>query len=68
MILQVQCKLCLRTFNIEMTESQYTEFMEGNKPIQRIFPEKSAAERELLISRTCGDCFNDLFPDNEEDY
>lgn len=35
--------------------------------IQRVFPELNADERELMISGTCGECWNIMFAEEEED-
>jgi hypothetical protein len=34
---------------------------------QDAFPHLTADERELLISGTCGSCFNAMFPEDDEE-
>jgi hypothetical protein len=46
------------------------DWLAGKDFIQDLMPYLSAAERELLISKTCGSCFDKLFlpldTDNDE--
>lgn len=35
--------------------------------IQNVFPDLNPAEREILISGTCDECFNAMFPPDEEE-
>lgn len=62
----VKCRSCGRDFMFNVTDEQYKQYVNGENLIQRIFPELSASQRELLISRTCEDCWNKLFSDYEE--
>lgn len=43
-------------------EEDYQRYVEGSY-VQDAFPYLSSAEREMLISRTCGPCFDGMFPD-----
>lgn len=65
----VNCRLCFDAKHIPCTESQWSEL---NKPrserafMQDIFPELPIEDRELLISATCNNCWNKLFPAEDE--
>ena len=60
------CLLCkeTQTFNVGALEMQ--SFLKGSF-VQDAFPDLSDADRELLISQTCGTCWDKLFPEGEED-
>lgn len=62
------CKHCTRTFVILYSLSDMVKWLSGFGAIQDIMPYLSANERELMISNTCGDCFDKLYPplDNDE--
>lgn len=68
--LSVDCRMCGQLFQIPMTPEQEAEL---DKPraermfMQDIFPELSAATRELLISGTCETCWDKLFPADDDD-
>lgn len=51
------------TFNIDPED--YYAFQHGTFA-QDAFPYLTADQRELLISQTCGNCFNRMFPPDEE--
>lgn len=51
-----------------MGEDDYIDWKDGKGYIQDLLPYLSAAQRELLISNTCDDCWGGLFGwDDEED-
>lgn len=58
----VQCSMCGSQATIEMTEDQYKKWKNQEDLIQNIFPNMSSTVRELLISGICGNCFDKLFP------
>lgn len=65
--LEVECRMCHSIHGIEVNLEDYFEYVSsGRRHIQDIFPYITPAERELLISNTCEDCWNKLFPPEEE--
>lgn len=56
------CWRCNETTTIEVDESDYLEWKRG-KMIQHALNELTDDERELLISSTCGSCFDELYPE-----
>lgn len=62
------CRSCKKQVDIEMSLEQLRELSIGIKKIQEIFPEKTSGEREILISGICGECFDDLFSDENEEF
>lgn len=62
--------MCQTTYNLTVKEQDHIEWQKGKGPkrhAQVAFPYLTAGERELLISETCDDCFQKLFPPEEED-
>lgn len=64
-IVKQTCLMCNRTYEIEMDVDAYKKWIAGSN-IQDVAPELSIDERELLISGVCGNCFDELFQDEEE--
>lgn len=59
--LVVDCFCCDLEFPIDVKASDIVKYQEGVH-IQVAFPYLTSAERELLISGTCGPCFDKMFP------
>ena len=68
MITVVKCWNCENSHEITTTEAAWKAWKSGEL-IQDAMPELSAGDRELLISGTCGECFDEMFPavDDDED-
>lgn len=60
----VRCRECKEYKDIPVTRAQL-EAWTGGMLIQRAMPNVSPDDRELLISGTCGPCFDKMF-DGEE--
>jgi hypothetical protein len=60
MILNVRCVHCDTMYHPTCTQREYKAWM-GGALVQRAFPNMSADDRELLISGTCGVCWDDMF-------
>jgi len=63
--LEIMCCECHKVFSLRVKKADYERYKNGESHIQYIFPYLKPAERELLISRTCGTCWNKLFPEEE---
>ena len=61
MILEVTCRSCSKNHSIKVPSEGHEEWMQGAL-IQNALPELSEGERELLISGTCDDCWDEMFP------
>ena len=59
------CRSCGESISL-MVNGQDVVDWQGGKYIQDAMPYLSADERELLISGTCGPCFDKMFGDSEE--
>ncbi len=58
---RVQCLSCRKIHVFDVGHADFYDWQHG-KHAQEAFPYLSAAERELMISRTCGPCFDKMFP------
>ena len=58
------CRSCSESISL-MVNGQDVVDWKGGKYIQDAMPYLSAAERELLISGTCGTCFDKMFGGSE---
>lgn len=56
----VCCSLCRVVFDVSVPTTQVIRWVEGALA-QDAMPDLSLADRELLISGTCGPCFDELF-------
>lgn len=67
-ICEAFCKHCGTEYILTVNKSDMYDWYNGMLPIQQALPYLSASERELLLSGTCGDCFDKMFPplDNDE--
>ena len=58
----VRCHLCSQEYNIIADRNDYEAWISGDKNIKDALSYLSAAERELLISKTCGSCWDEMWP------
>ena len=65
MTIQVSCSDCSTEHSIIMSDQQFNAW-KGGALIQRVAPELSDSQRELLISGSCGECFDALFDEDPE--
>ena len=63
--LEVTCLLCLKVKTVVVRPDDYDAWKRG-KYAQDAFPYLTDDQRELLISATCGPCFDEMFPEDEE--
>lgn len=60
----VQCVSCRERVDVPATDEQIARWKAGEL-IQRAMPNLTAAQRELLISGTCDDCWQKMFSESE---
>jgi len=61
----VKCQVCGTSHRLLVDMNDMVAWKSG-KYIQEAMPYLSVDERELLISLTCGDCFEEMFGNCEE--
>lgn len=63
----VECRTCGKVCSIQCDKEDLSKWRNGEGYIQDLLHYLSAAQRELLISGTCGECFDEMFSLDEED-
>lgn len=66
-MINVRCRLCRTIYALTVWPDKFQAWLDGDMFIQDALPDLSAAERELLISGTCGVCFDDMFGTDDDD-
>lgn len=66
MHIEIMCRKCKKYTPVEITDEQFIKLKEGKELVQRVLHDKPAEIRELFISNICGDCWDDLFKEEEE--
>ena len=61
----VQCRRCGSIIELKVREEDFNRWNSGGH-VQNYFPYLDAGQRELLISKVCDDCFNEMFAEEEE--
>lgn len=62
----IECRICKKDFDINCEEKDYSDWKSGKGYIQDLLNYLSASDRELILSETCGNCFDQLFPSEED--
>lgn len=60
-----ECIYCHQDGEVAMPTPAFIAWVNGEF-IQRVWPEGSAGDREQLINGTHDECFNKMFPEEEE--
>lgn len=61
--ISVRCNMCSKIYKVRVhPEDMYKYLTNRNTYVQDIFPYLSVSDRELLLSQTCNDCWNKMFP------
>lgn len=58
--IEAKCDMCGKVHTIKTTYEDIKAYQDGAL-VQDVFPYLSPGERELIISGTCGECFDNLF-------
>ena len=66
-ILKVKCNYCNKSYDIGVNEDDYNDWKYGEGFIQDLLPYLTRAQRELLISNTCDECWDGLFGLEDDD-
>ena len=61
-----RCQKCGDTQTMLVKKTDLRDWKQG-KYIQDAMPYLTADDRELLISGTCGPCFDNMFPEEEDE-
>tara|TARA_B100001559_G_scaffold180437_1_gene151025 strand:- start:77 stop:304 length:228 start_codon:yes stop_codon:yes gene_type:complete len=66
-VYRIRCELCDKEQAIIADKNDILAWMTGEKYIQDALSYLSAADREMFISKTCGDCWDKLYPNDVDD-
>lgn len=66
MIISVNCIYCNKEHIIIVNNSDYDDWKNHGKLIQDAFPYLNADQRELLISRICPTCWEEMFKEENK--
>jgi len=58
------CRCCGTAYTLMLDPQDLFDWHNGEGFIQDLMPYLSTGERELLISGTCGRCFDEMFPED----
>ncbi len=64
-VVSANCEVCCSQSMLPVNERDYLAWKSG-VVIQKAMPYLSVDERELLISGTCGSCFDKMFGSEDE--
>lgn len=59
-IVEVTCHHCNQSHYVEMSKSQYKRVVNGKENLLDILPNVDPEDREILVSGTCGNCWDML--------
>lgn len=59
--IEVACVHCQNVYALMVEQSGFDNWSQGLQLIQNAMPYLTAGERELLISGTCDDCWDNMF-------
>jgi hypothetical protein len=63
----ITCRVCKQGIETEITMDMIYDWKSSGKLIQTVMPNIPADIRELLLSGTCGSCWNQIFKPEEEE-
>ena len=66
-IVKINCRKCYQEQSLEVVYQDLMDWKSG-KLIQFAMPYLNEIERELLISQTCGPCFDKMYPPYQEEH
>ena len=61
-----RCCVCGAERTITVPKQEYFLWAEGQGNIQNMMPGVSEDDREMLISETCPDCWDEIFQNEDE--
>jgi hypothetical protein len=62
----IPCIRCKKQVKLNVRVRDLEAWKQGESYVQKLFPYLSASEREMLLSRYCGDCWGEIFPEKNE--
>ena len=63
--LSVKCRCCGKTYKLRVRPDDLYAWQNGDLLVQEAFPYLKPEERELLLTRTCPTCWDNMFSQDE---
>ena len=63
--LTIRCRICGLDHVVIIAAQDFWDWNAGVKYIQEAFPYLTSGERELLLTGTCGKCFQKLYEEEQ---
>lgn len=64
--LTIKCVRCQKLIKVTVNGPDLFLYNQGTAPIQECFPYLDPEEREMFMTRICGECFKKMFDEEEE--
>lgn len=63
------CRVCGKAISVRVRQEDLDKWNnpDDTTPIQFVFPYLSPAKREILLTRICGQCWDRIFKEEEEE-
>lgn len=61
MTIRLYCERCYNSVKVDITLDQFFDYKTTGGIVQEMFPHLEASQREMLISRTCPACWDEMF-------
>jgi hypothetical protein len=65
--IKTHCPVCNKHNNVFVEEEEYKAYQAGAH-IQSSLVSNTPEEREMLLTGICGECWNNIFAEDEDDY
>ena len=65
-MITIECDMCHKSYDLPVEASDVIRWNRRGIVAQKYFPKLTDDQRELLISQTCGSCFDELCPLEDE--
>lgn len=59
--IRITCERCGKTYQVKLNKADLERWTSGEGTIQQCLPYLSCADRELIMSHTCNECFEQMF-------
>lgn len=66
MAIRLRCERCENFVKVDITLDQFFDYQKTGGTVQEMFPRLDASQREMLISRMCPVCWDDMFGGDDE--
>lgn len=63
----VICQTCRKKYEFLVDPEGFYKWREQGLYIQDALPDNTPEERELILNQICGKCWNEMFPDDDEE-